>query len=163
MKLAPPPQSPWWQANPEHGFDWKAYRALEERLIKAGDFKQLQDIHDVIDEEELSRAYDHRSMDKGEGEARKRIAARNPPRLVPPGSASPWSAPAKQDARIILKDPNFAPKPSPWGNAKAGIGAGVLGLLMGMFDKQSASATMGRDEDYMMGPHLPWGGEGGLR
>lgn len=64
MKLVPPSQAKfeWWETHPEHGFDWNAYRKIEERLIKSGKLKELDVLHRVVDEDELVRAKDARFL-----------------------------------------------------------------------------------------------------
>lgn len=136
MKLVPPGKSiPWWQAHPEHGFDWNAYRKLEERMIKAGELKELSHLHEALDEDELMRAYDARAMDDLERKIRADRAKASPIR-----EAGRSAAPS---AREILKDPRFAPaKPGQW----RGVGSGLaLGGLLGLFDKQTEMARMGED------------------
>lgn len=149
MKLVPPAQPPWWEAHPEHGMDWNAYRKLEERMLKRGELRPLSDLHQALDEDELMRAYDSRAMDDLERRIQRDRAKASPIREA--------ERSARPSPREILKDPKFAPtKGNPW----RGVGTGLaLGGLMGLFDKQSEMAKMGRDEDYLYGPHLPWGGE----
>ena len=152
MKLVPPGGDiPWWEAHPEHGFDWKGYRALEQKMIKKGELHPLSDLHQALDEDELMRAYDERAMNEMERRVRMDRAKQSPIRMA--------ERSARPSPREILKDPAFAPsRPNPWRWAGLARGAG-LGVLMGLFDKQSEMAKMGRDEDYFYGPHLPWGGE----
>lgn len=122
-------------------------------MIKNGQLRPLSDIHQAIDEDELMRAYDARAMHDLEKRAMRERALRAPLRAAE-ASGLPANSP-----RQILNDPAFSGRNSPWRNLKKGAGAGVLGALLGLFQKQSDMAEMARDEDYMMGPHLPWGGE----
>lgn len=136
MKLVPPGREiPWWEAHPEHGFDWKAYRALEERMLKKGELHPLSDLHQALDEDELMRAYDERAMNEMEKRVRMDRAKAYPLREA--------ERSARLSPREILKDPRFAPaKGNPW----RGVGTGLaLGGLMGLFDKQSEMAKMGED------------------
>lgn len=146
------PEIEWWRAHPEHGLDWNAYRKLEQQMIKKGDLHALSDLHQAMDEDGLMEAYDARRMQDMENKVRVDRAKAAPLR---PAEAGRGPSP-----REILKDPAFSGRgPSPWQRIKGPAGTIGLGLLMGLFDKQSEMAKMGRDEDYMMGPHLPWGGE----
>lgn len=149
MRLLPKAEIPWWQAHPEHGFDWKAYRAREKEMIKRGDFRALSDLHDAIDEDELLRAYDARRLDDIKWADGKMKELQNPEsfkvmhgegKKMPP---NPWK---QRSPRVVLDDPAFAPKQArvagnPWALAAA--------LLL-------APSEIG-EEDYT--DRGQWGGE----
>lgn len=269
MRLIPGGQTEfnWWETHPEHGFDWNAYRKIEERLIKSGKLKELDVLHRVVDEDELVRAKDARflkqnpfstppapgsdseifedsinkivqdpELNKFARQVRKNYLARDPLRISKPwyreagitrnddwpklsqqakeaharyvverargGSGHIWPDQFEQkfglrpgevyfegapgvprtmgphndieftpgyrsdNPRNILKDPAFSGRgPSPWQRLKGPAGTAGLGLLMGLFDKQSQMAEMGMGDDFnpkYAEPGVTWSRDRGI-
>ena len=149
------PEIEWWRAHPEHGLDWNAYRKLEQNMIKKGDLHALSDRHGAMDEEELMRAYDARAMQDLEDRVRIDRAKASPLRAAEPRGDSP---------RRILEDPQFSGRKSPW-NWKGPAGTIGLGLILGLFEKQSQMAEMGMGDDFnpkYAEPGVTWSRDRGI-
>lgn len=146
MRLLPKPEISPFEAHPEHGFDWKAYRAMEDRMIKRGEFRPLSDIHQAVDEDLLMEAYDSRAMRDLEARMQRERAAQSPPRLVERSGA-----PAANSPRQILADPEFSGR-----QPKGGGNPWAIAAMLMMDPVPISQDTW--DPKYYEGPPLytPW-------
>lgn len=152
------PEIEWWRAHPEHGLDWNAYRKLEQQMIKKGDLHALSDLHQAMDEEGLMEAYDARAMNDMENRIRTDRAKAQPLRV-----AESRAMPADHPRRL-LDDPQFSGRKSPW-NWKGPAGAIGMGMLLGLFEKQSQMAEMGMEDDFnpkYAEPGVTWSKDRGI-